>query len=100
MAVLPPFKPSRTSESWLDLSATWIRSLSMSDWIKSALTAAGSVAVVWNMVQQHEYRLAKIEVGFEKHLESHDADLEEIRQSLNVIDLKLTRMEIQGTNGH
>ncbi|MEY3746923.1 MAG: hypothetical protein RL194_382 [Pseudomonadota bacterium] len=65
----------------------------MSDWIKLALTAAGSIAVVWNMVQQHEYRLEKIEVAFEKHLEAHNQDLKEIRQSLNVIELKLTRME-------
>lgn len=65
----------------------------MSDWIKLALTAAGSIAVVWNMVQQHEYRLEKIEVAFEKHLEAHNQDLKDIRQSLNVIELKLTRME-------
>lgn len=67
----------------------------MSDWIKLALTAAGSIAVVWNMVQQHEYRIDKVETAFDKHLEAHNQDLKEIRQSLNVIDLKLTRMEME-----
>ena len=67
----------------------------MSDWIKLALTAAGSIAVVWNMVQQHEYRIDKVETAFDKLLEAHNQDLKEIRQSLNVIDLKLTRMEME-----
>lgn len=67
----------------------------MSDWIKLALTAAGSIAVVWNMVQQHEYRIDKVETAFDKHLEAHNQDLKDIRQSLNVIDLKLTRMEME-----
>lgn len=67
----------------------------MSDWIKLALTAAGSIAVVWNMVQQHEYRIDKVETAFDKLLEAHNQDLKEIRQSLNVIDLKLTRMEMK-----
>ena len=67
----------------------------MSYWIKLALTAAGSIAVVWNMVQQHEYRIDKVETAFDKHLEAHNQDLKEIRQSLNVIDLKLTRMEME-----
>lgn len=67
----------------------------MSDWIKLALTAAGSIAVVWNMVQQHEYRIDKVETAFDKHLETHNQDLKEIRQSLNVIDLKLTRIEME-----
>ncbi len=71
----------------------------MSDWIKLALTAAGSVAVVWGMVQQHEYRLGKIETTFDRHLESHNQDLKEIRQALSLIDLKLTRIEAENSHG-
>lgn len=70
----------------------------MSDWVKLGLTAAGSVAVVWNMVQQHEYRLDKVESAFEKHLDAHDRDSKEIQRALNAIDLKLTRMDAEPRN--
>ena len=64
----------------------------MSDWIKLGLTGAISIAVFWNMVQQHEYRLTQVEAGFGKHLDSHERDLKEIRASLNEIEMSLARI--------
>jgi len=64
----------------------------MSDWIKLGLTVAISIAVFWNMVQQHEYRLTQVEAVLGKHLDSNERDLKEIRSSLNKIEMSLAHI--------
>ena len=64
----------------------------MSDWIKLGLTVAVSIAVFWNMVQQHEYRLTQVEAVLGKHLDSNERDLKEIRSSLNKIEMSLAHI--------
>ena len=64
----------------------------MSDWLKILGTVMAAVFVVWNMVQQHEYRLGQLEDGFKTHLEKQDDKYREIQKSLREIDLTLTRL--------
>ena len=69
----------------------------MTDWLKILGTVMAAVFVVWNLVQQHEYRLNQIEAGFKEHLDKHDDQYREIQKSLREIDLTLTRLST--TNG-
>ena len=64
----------------------------MSDWLKIAGTVGAAVFAVWSMVQQHEYRLEKLEHSFEALLVAHDEQYKEIAKSLRDIDLTLARM--------
>jgi cell division protein ZapA (FtsZ GTPase activity inhibitor) len=64
----------------------------MTDWLKILGTVMAAVFVVWNLVQQHEYRLNQIEAGFKEHLDKHDDQYRELQKSLREIDLTLTRL--------
>jgi hypothetical protein len=64
----------------------------MTDWLKILGTVMAAVFVVWNMVQQHEYRLNLLESGFKEQLDKHDDQYREIQKSLREIDLTLTRL--------
>ena len=64
----------------------------MSDWLKIGLTLAGFAVITWSMVQQHEYRLEKIEHSFEAHLQSHDTQYKDIAKALRDIDIALARI--------
>jgi hypothetical protein len=64
----------------------------MNDWVKIGLTLSGFAVITWSMVQQHEYRLEKIEHAFDTHLQSHDSQFREIAKSLRDIDIALARM--------
>ena len=64
----------------------------MSDWLKIIGTVVVAVFAVWNMVQQHDYRLGQIESSFKDHLDKHDDQYREIHRSLREIDLSLTRL--------
>jgi hypothetical protein len=64
----------------------------MTDWLKILGTVMAAVFVVWNMVQQHEYRLNLLESGFKEHLDKHDDQYREIQKSLRDIDLTLSRI--------
>ncbi|MFM2005568.1 MAG: hypothetical protein RLZZ09_1223 [Pseudomonadota bacterium] len=44
---------SDSTDSWLTSLVKWIRSRSMSDWLKIIGTVVVAVFAVWNMVQQH-----------------------------------------------
>ena len=83
---------SDSTDSWLTSLVKWIRSRKMSDWLKIIGTVVVAVFAVWNMVQQHEYRLGQLEDGFKTHLEKQDDKYREIQKSLREIDLTLTRL--------
>lgn len=89
MAVMYPVSPSG---SLLSLLVERLRRLTMSDWLKIGMTLAGFAVITWSMVQQHEYRLEKIEHSFEAHLQSHDAQYKDIASALRDIDIALARM--------
>lgn len=84
--------PSIQSESWPVLIVKKLRGMTMSDWVKIGLSLAGFAVITWSMVQQHEYRLEKIEHSFESHLQSHDVQYRDIAKSLRDIDVTLARM--------
>jgi cell division protein ZapA (FtsZ GTPase activity inhibitor) len=92
MATLSPSRLSDSQDSWLKSLVKWIRSRTMTDWLKILGTVMAAVFVVWNMVQQHEYRLNQIESGFKEHLDKHDDQYREIQKSLRDIDLTLSRI--------
>ena len=83
---------SDSTDSWLKSFVKWIRGRKMSDWLKIIGTVVVAVFAVWNMVQQHDYRLGQLEVSFRDHLDKHDDQYREIQKSLREIDLTLTRL--------
>ena len=87
MAFIPRQEPF-----WV-LAAKKLGDLSMNDWAKIALVIAGTAIVTWSAVQQHEYRISKIEDSFESHLLRHEDQSREIQQSLKKIELDLTRLQ-------
>ena len=64
----------------------------MTDWLKILGTVMAAVFVVWNMVQQHEYRIEKLEHSLDQHLLKHDEQYNKIQQTLLDIQLKLGRL--------
>lgn len=71
----------------------------MQEWVKIGASVLGAALVVWTMLQQHEYRLGKLEGGFETHLDKHEEQYRDIQKSLREIDLTLTRMTATPING-
>lgn len=64
----------------------------MSDWIKLGLSLAGFAIITWSMVQQHDYRLQKLEDGFESHLMKHDDQNVQIQKTLTQIQIDLSKL--------
>lgn len=86
--------PVTDSESLLSSIAERLKRMTMSDWMKIGLTLAGFAIITWSMVQQHEYRLEKLEHSFEMHLAAHDEQYKEIAKTLHDIDVTLARMNV------
>lgn len=84
--------PATDSESLLSSIVERLRRLTMSDWVKIGLTLSGFAVITWSMVQQHDYRIEKLEHAFEQHLNAHDEQYKDIAKSLREIDLTLARM--------
>lgn len=64
----------------------------MSEWLKLALTVGGFAVVTWSMVQQHEYRLDKIEDAMETHLAKHEEQNSQIQKTLTQIQIDLSKL--------
>lgn len=64
----------------------------MSEWLKLALTVGGFAVVTWSMVQQHEYRLDKIESSMETHLLKHEEQNNQIQKTLTQIQIDLSKL--------
>ena len=64
----------------------------MSDWLKIGLTILGVAVTVYVMVQQHDFRIARLESGFEKHLSTHETQYREIEGTLTQIQIGLGRL--------
>lgn len=86
--------PATDSESLLSSIVERLRRLTMSDWLKLGLTIAGFAVVTWSMVQQHAYRIEKLEHNFDAHLQAHDEQYREISKTLHDIDVTLARMNV------
>ena len=84
--------PNSLSDSWLETLVKWLRSRTMSDWIKIIVAIAGVAIVTWAAVQQHDYRIAQLESSFREHLDKHDEQNQKIQQSLHDIDMTLARL--------
>lgn len=64
----------------------------MSDWLKLGIALVGYGILTWSMVQQHEYRLDKIENSLESHLAKHEEQYEIIQKTLMDIKLDIARL--------
>jgi len=64
----------------------------MNDWIKTLGSAVVAVAVAWSMLQQHDYRLNKLEHSFEEHLDKHDEQNTAMIRSLTQIQIDVSRL--------
>ena len=64
----------------------------MADWLKIGLTIIGVAVTVWTMVQQHDYRISRLEDGFDKHLATHEMQYKEIGTTLLQIQIGLGRL--------
>lgn len=69
-----------------------LRRTRMSEWLKLALTVGGFAVVTWSMVQQHEYRLDKIESSMETHLLKHEEQNQQIQKTLTQIQIDLSKL--------
>lgn len=85
-----------SSVSWLGLIADWTRTRTMNEWVKIGLTISGFAVVTWSMVQQHEYRLEKIEKSFDAHLERHDDQYKEIQKFMRDLEVSIARLGRDG----
>lgn len=90
--------PVTDSGSLLSSIVERLRRATMSDWVKIGLTVGGFAIITWSMVQQHEYRLEKLEHSFESHLAAHDEQYKEIAKTLHDIDVTLARMNVPKGN--
>lgn len=64
----------------------------MSDWLKLGISIAGFAIITWSMVQQHDYRIQKLEDGFETHLAKHDDQNQKLQQTLTQIQIELSKL--------
>lgn len=64
----------------------------MNDWVKLGLALAGYAILTWSLVQQHEYRISKLEEGFESHLSKHDEQNQQIQKTLTQIQIDLSKL--------
>jgi hypothetical protein len=78
--------------SQLDAIVDRIRRAAMSEWLKLALTVGGFAVVTWSMVQQHEYRLDKIEDAMETHLSKHEEQNTQIQKTLTQIQIDVSKL--------
>ena len=65
------------------------------DWVKIGITLLGVAVTVYVMVQQHDYRLGRLEDGMERHLATHETQYREIEQTLVQIQIGLGRISGQ-----
>ena len=79
-------------DSLLDLIADRLRKIVMNDWVKLGITIAGFGIITWSAVQQHEYRIGKLEDGFETHLLKHEDQNAKIQQTLTQIQIELSKL--------
>lgn len=96
MAAIPTDTPN-----WLEK----LRSITMADWIKTALGLAGIGIVMWSAVQQHGYRLDHLEHAIDMHLEKHERQNDEIQAALTQIQVQMARLTDEdprpaGRSGH
>lgn len=64
----------------------------MSDWVKLGLSLAGFAIITWSMVQQHDYRIQKLENSVDAHLAKHEDQNEQIQKTLTQIQIDLSKL--------
>jgi hypothetical protein len=69
-----------------------IRRIPMSDWVKLGLSLAGFAIITWSMVQQHDYRIQKLENSVDTHLAKHEDQNEQIQKTLTQIQIDLSKL--------
>jgi hypothetical protein len=89
MAFFPSHAPR---VSLLELIAKRLKQATMNDWIKMLGSAVVAVAVAWSMLQQHDYRLNKLEASFEEHLDKHDEQNTTMLKTLTQIQIDVSRL--------
>jgi hypothetical protein len=90
MAFLPP---AISQASLLDLIVERLRKTKMSDWIKMLGSAAIAVALAYSMLQQHDYRINKLEDTLETHLIKHESQSEETQRLLRDLAVQVARIQ-------
>lgn len=70
-----------------------LKEIGMGDWIKTGLGIVGVGIVLWASVQQHGFRLDKIEQTLTVHLEKHEEQNEKIQQALVAIQLEMRSLQ-------
>lgn len=63
----------------------------MSDWLKLAIGLGGYAILTWQLVQQHEYRITKLESGFEQYLERQQEQIGTIQKTLIQLQIEVGR---------
>lgn len=65
----------------------------MMRWVELTLPILAAMFTAWSMIQTNSYRLDKVEVGFEKHLEKHDNQQKQFQETLYAIQRSVDRLQ-------
>jgi hypothetical protein len=82
--------------SLLDLIVERLRRLRMSDWLKLAIGVGGYAILTWQLVQQHEFRITKLESGFEQLIDKQNDQLGSIQKTLIQLQIEVGRARTPG----
>lgn len=64
----------------------------MTDWLKLAIGLGGYAILTWHLVQQHEYRISKLESGFEQYLDKQQEQISGIQKTLVQLQIEVGRI--------
>ena len=64
----------------------------MTDWLKMLASAGIAVAMAYSMLQQHDYRINRLEDSLETHLQKHDDQNQQIQKTLMQIQIDLNKL--------
>lgn len=64
----------------------------MNDWLKLGVTILGFGIITWSAVQQHEYRLDKLEHSLEVHLDKHEEQNAALIKGITQLQIDVGRL--------
>ena len=65
----------------------------MDKWIEAALIIFGATVTTYALIQNHDYRINKLEYGLSEHIDKHELQAKEIDSRLGRIELAIGRIE-------
>jgi len=70
---------------------TW--NIKMERWLEAALVIFGATITTYALIQNHDYRIGRLETGLNEHIDKHELQAKEIDARLGRIELAIGRIE-------